>query len=40
MNKKRKESGALELVKKIDAYIMVVLEVDLNNNYIYVNLYL
>lgn len=37
MNTKRKESGALELVKKIDAYIMLILEVDLDNNYIYVS---
>lgn len=37
MNKKNKESGALQLVKKIDAYIMLILEVDLDYEYIYVS---
>lgn len=36
-NKRNAESGALELVKKVDAYIMLILEVDLKEKYIYVS---
>ena len=37
MNKRKNKDGALELVKKIDAYIMLILEVDIDKKYIYVS---
>lgn len=36
MNKRKTEIGAIELVKKIDSYIMLVLEFDIQNKYLYV----
>ncbi|MEG0238076.1 MAG: hypothetical protein RR628_00540 [Clostridium sp.] len=36
INKKKTDSGAIELVKRIDSYIMVILEVDIQKKYIYV----
>lgn len=37
IDKKRGKIGALELIKKIDAVILVGLEIDLDDNYIYVS---
>ncbi|MBP1888575.1 hypothetical protein J2Z53_000154 [Clostridium moniliforme] len=37
MNKRNSKEGSLELVKKIDAYIMLVLAVDIDKKYIYVS---
>ena len=37
IDKKRGKIGALELIKKVDAMILVGLEIDLEDNYIYVS---
>ena len=37
VDKKRGHKGALELIKKVDAMILVGLEIDLEDNYIYVS---